>query len=101
MGKRIMSTYEREMKNPKFKKQFQREYKEFILSELLCAMMKEDDMSVRKLAKAVNLSPSIIQKLRSGEQKDMKVTNFVNIAKEFGYTLVLEKGENRIRLGGR
>jgi DNA-binding Xre family transcriptional regulator len=88
------------MQDPAFKEQFEKEYKEFALSELLLAMMEEDDMSVRKLAKAVGISPSVIQKLRSGEQQDLKLTNFVNIAKEFGYTLVLEKGENRIRLGG-
>ena len=100
MARKTMSTYEREMQDPSFKAQFEKEYKEFALSELLLAMMEEDDMSVRGLAKAVGISPSVIQKLRSGEQQDLKLTNFVNIAKEFGYTLVLEKGESRIRLGG-
>lgn len=99
MSKKVMSTYEREMQDPEFKESYKKEYKEFLLSELLCAMMEEDDVSVRKLAKAVNLSPSVIQKLRSGEQKDIKFTNFINIAKEFGYTLILEKGDERICLG--
>ena len=57
MAGKTMSTYEREMKDPSFKEQFEKEYKEFALSELLLAMMEEDDMSVRGLAKAVGISP--------------------------------------------
>lgn len=98
MAKKTMSTYEREMKSPAFKKQFQKEYEAFVLSEIICAMMEEDETSVRKLAKAVNISPSVIQKICSGEQTDLRMTNFLNIAKEFGYTVVLEKGDSRIAL---
>lgn len=101
MSKKPMSTFDRKMQDPAFKEKFDKEYKEFLLSELLLALMEEDDISVRKLAKAVNLSPTVIQKLRSGEQKDLKVSNFMNIAKEFGYTVILEKGENRISLSGQ
>ncbi|MBN4075268.1 MAG: hypothetical protein COA71_03760 [SAR86 cluster bacterium] len=98
MSKQPQSTFEKELKDLSFKKEFDREYKEFVLSELLCAMMAEDKVSVRKLAKAVKLSPTIIQKLRSGEQTDMKISNFANIVREFGYSLVLEKGKNRVYL---
>lgn len=92
------STFEREMQNAEFKKQYEKGYKEFLLSELLCALMEKDDISVRKLAKAANLSPSVIQKIRTGEQKDIKIGNFITIAKQFGYELVLEKGKQRIPL---
>jgi DNA-binding Xre family transcriptional regulator len=98
MSKKPMSTYDREMQDPEFKAAYEKEFKEFALSELLLAMMEEDDVSVRKLARAVNVSPSVIQKLRSGKQKDIKLTNFMSIAKEFGYILVLEKGDSRICL---
>lgn len=98
MSKKPMSTYDRMMQDPEFKKIYEKEIKEFAFSELLLAMMEEDNISVRKLAKMAGISPSVIQKLRSGEQKDLKVSNFINIAKEFGYTVVLEKGENRISL---
>lgn len=57
MAGKTMSTYEREMQDPSFKEQFEKEYKEFALSELILAMMEEDDMSVRGLAKAVGISP--------------------------------------------
>lgn len=47
MAKKTMSTYEREMKSPAFKKKFEKEYEAFVLSELLCTLMEEDKTSVR------------------------------------------------------
>ena len=75
MTKRALSTFEREMKHSRFKKAFEKSYKELLLSELLIAMMEEDEKSVRGLAKEVGLSPTIIQKLRLGRQTDIKVYN--------------------------
>lgn len=88
------------MKSATFKVAFNEPYKELALSELLLALMEdEDDISVRKLAKAAGLSATSIQKMRSGEQKDTKVSNFLRIAREFGYSVVLEKEGKRILLG--
>lgn len=96
MSKKQMSTLDRELQNPEFREVFEKEYKEFAFSELLLAMMEEDEVSVRELAKMAGISPSVVQKLRTGEQKDLKMSNFMNIAKQFGYTVILEKGDNRI-----
>ncbi len=97
--KKTMSTLDREMQDSEFKEAFNKEYKEFALSELLLALMAEDDdMSVRKLAKAAGISPSVIQRIRSGKQQEIKVGNFISIIEEFGYNLVLEKGSKRIQL---
>ena len=93
------STFEKEMLNPGFKAQFDQEYHEFVLSELLLALMEDDKVSVRQLAKAANMSPTAIQKMRSGEQKYVKIKNFIRIASQCGYNLILEKGKTRIRLG--
>lgn len=101
MKNKPISTFDREMQNPELKEQFEKEYREFVLSELLIALMEEDNVSVRKLAKAAGLSPSLIQRMRSGEQKDVKVSNFISIAKELGYQLVLEKGKTRIPLNAQ
>lgn len=98
MNNKVQSTYEREVQDQDFNKEFELEYDDFVLSELLCALMEEDGMSVRKLARAVKLSPTVIQKLRSGQQKDMKISNFVNVVREFGYRLVLEKEGKRVYL---
>jgi DNA-binding Xre family transcriptional regulator len=98
MKKKILSTFEREMQDPAFRKEFDKEYQEFLLSELIASMMEEDQKSVRKLADEVNLSPTVIQKLRSGKQEDVKLSNFLNIVHACGYSLVLEKGHSRISL---
>jgi DNA-binding Xre family transcriptional regulator len=96
--KKAISTFEREMKNTKFKKAFDKSYKEFLLSELFVAIMDEDEISVRKLAKEVGLSPTIIQKIRSGKQDDLKISNFVCIVNFCGYKVILEKNNERIEI---
>lgn len=60
--------------------------------------MENDDKSIRKLAKEANLSPSVIQDIRTGKQHDIKVSNLIKIGHIFGYELVLEKGDERLTL---
>ena len=87
------------MQDPKRKAAFDLEYKQFALSELMLALMTNDEKSVRKLAKEAGLSPTVIQNIRSGKQKDIKLENFKNIVKACGYNIVLEKGTERIPVG--
>ena len=98
MSKKSISTFEREMKNAKFKKAFDKSYKELLLSELLIAIMENDDKSVRELAKEVGISPTVIQKIRSGKQDDIKVSNFVSIAHACGYKVIIEKQDERFEI---
>jgi len=93
-----LSTFERKMKNPKFKKNFEEGYKKLLFSELMISIMEGDDVSVRSLAKEANISPSVIQNLRSGKQHDIKVSNLIKIAHAFGFEVVLEKGDERLTL---
>lgn len=93
-----LSTYERKMKNPKFKKAYEKGYKELLFSELMISIMDGDDKSVRKLAKEAGISPSVIQDIRSGKQHDIKVSNLIKIAHAFGYEVILEKGKERLTL---
>src|SRR5947209_6423462 len=93
-----MSTYERKMQDPKFRKAHQQGYKELLFSELLISIMEGDDKSVRELAKEAGLSPSVIQDIRSGKQRDIKVSNLIKIANAFGYEVILQKGEDRLAL---
>ena len=96
--KKAVSTFEREMKDARFKKIFDKSYKEFLLSELLIAIMDEDEKSVRNLATEVGLSPTIIQNIRSGKQDDLKISNFVSIAHACGYKVILEKNDERFEI---
>jgi DNA-binding Xre family transcriptional regulator len=91
-----ISTFDKEMQNPAFASAYREEYQEVVLSELLLALMDEDSMSVRQLAKEAGLSPTAIQKIRSGESQDMRLKNFVGVVQALGYNLVLERGDQRI-----
>ena len=86
------------MRKPGFKAEVAREYKELILSELILALMAEDKKSVRQLARELGVSKTVIQNLRSGEQNDMKLSNFVKLTHAYGFELVLEKKGQRIAL---
>lgn len=50
-----LSTYDRQMKDRKFKKAYDENYKELLFSELIISIMEEDNKSVRKLAAEVSL----------------------------------------------
>jgi hypothetical protein len=93
-----LSTFEKEMQNKAFKKEFEKEYKEFLLSELIITLMEGDEKSVRKLAKEAGISPRLIQNLRSGEQTDMKLKNFMKVSRACGYHVILEKDGNRVEI---
>ncbi len=93
-----MSTFERKMKDKKFKEAYEKRYKEFLFSELLIAIMEDDNISVRELAKEADISPSVIQNIRSGKQKDIKVSNLIKIAHIFGYDVLLQKGNETFAL---
>jgi mRNA-degrading endonuclease RelE of RelBE toxin-antitoxin system len=98
MTKRLLSTFEREMQDITFREEFEKEYNELLLSETILAMMNDAHKSVRKLATETDLSPTVIQNIRSGMQEDIKLSNFINISHACGYRLILEKDDNRITL---
>jgi DNA-binding Xre family transcriptional regulator len=96
MAKKIETTFDRWMENPEVKQSFDEGYKAFVLSELITALMERDHKTVRGLAKEIGLSKTVIQNLRSGQQKDMKLTNFLKLVEQCGYHVVLENEANRI-----
>ena len=52
---------------------------------MLIAIMQEDDTTVRKLAKEADVSPTIIQGIRSGTRKHVSMQSFFKILKGLGY----------------
>lgn len=82
---------------PKQREKYDQEYQEFALSELLLAIMDQDTQSVRKLAKLAGVSPTIIQSMRSGEEKDYSLTVFFKVLQGLGYkkfTVTTQQGKN-------
>ncbi|MCF7800059.1 helix-turn-helix transcriptional regulator [Candidatus Babeliales bacterium] len=90
-AKTNLSTYERLTQDPKRKAKIEREYKDLLLSELLIALMEEDRVSVKKLALAAGISPSIIQDIRSGKKENITLKTFSSIAGALGYGIELKK----------
>jgi len=95
-SKKFTSTYERLIhEDPAFEKDLNKRYKEFILSELLLAIMQEDHVSIRKLAKEAGVSPSLIQDLRTGKKDNLTLRSFSNIADALGYDILLKKRQKK------
>ncbi|MFC2049061.1 helix-turn-helix domain-containing protein [Chlamydiota bacterium] len=100
MAKKTKSktTVEKFLENPRQKKIFEEEHKDFLLSELVLALMAEDHVSVRKLAKAAGVSPTVIQALRSGKKENLTLSTVASIAQALGYSAFLtlkKKGEKQ------
>ncbi len=73
------------------KKKYDAGYREFLLSELLLAIMKDDAVSVRELAKSAGISSAIIQGVRSGEKQNITTQSFFRILQALGCSLVVKK----------
>jgi hypothetical protein len=93
---KTLSTYERQMQDPEFRKLFEKGYKEHILEELMLAIAEGDERSVRAFAKEVGMHPNAIQNLRSGKTNDIKLKSFLKIINAYGFSLQLVKGKTHI-----
>jgi transcriptional antiterminator len=96
--RKTTSTVERWMQKPGFRAAVHKEAKQLVLSELVLAIMAKDKKSIRELAKELGVSKTVIQNVRSGQQTDMKLSNFVKLTHAYGYHLTLEKEGERINL---
>ncbi len=100
-NKKIKSTFEEFMtsKTPTEKKEYKDGYRDFILSEMILAAMQEDDISVRKLAKIANVSPTIVQNMKSGIQTSFNTSSLFKILQGLGYDVLLERNGTITSLG--
>ncbi len=95
--KKTKSTYDVFIEDHEQKVLLDAEYKELLLSELLCAAMKEDHLSVRKLAALAGVSPTIIQDIRTGHKKNFTLETISRILDSIGYEIIFAPKEGRIR----
>jgi DNA-binding Xre family transcriptional regulator len=89
MKKKTKSTYEKFIENKKQKRLLDREYRDLLISELLLAAMEEDHISVRKLAAEAEVSPTIIQNLKSGKKTNITIGTLSRILDVIGYQIIL------------
>ena len=57
--------------------------------------MTEKNISIRELAKQANVSPTVIQKLRSKDAEKVTLTTFTSVLRCLGYQIKLEKSTSR------
>lgn len=89
MKKTVKSTYDEFIEDKKQKQLLDKEYRELLISELLLAAMEEDHISVRKLAAEADVSPTIIQSLRSGKKTNITLDTLSRILDVVGYQIIL------------
>jgi DNA-binding phage protein len=90
--KKMETTFDKFINNvPKEKELFCQEYDEFLLSELVLAKMKEENISIRTLAKKAGVSPTVIQKMRSKGAEKVSYKTFSNVLNSLGYRINIEK----------
>jgi transcriptional regulator with XRE-family HTH domain len=101
MKKKIKSTYEEFIEDDQQKAFLDMEYKELLISELLIAAMEQDHISVRKLAMAAGVSPTIIQGLKSGSKTNITIDTLSKILDVIGYQITFipkYKFRNQLKL---
>lgn len=86
----IKSSYEELIEDPKQKELLEKEYKELLISELIIAVIKRDELSVRRLAKDAGVSPTIIQELKSGRRTNITLNTFNKVLNALGYQISFE-----------
>ena len=99
--KKERSTYDEFVDSITFKqkKEFEEEYNELLISEMLIAVMEQDGISVRELAKEAGVSPTIIQGIRSGTRENITFKSILKILSALGYKLKAEKEDGAISIG--
>jgi transcriptional regulator with XRE-family HTH domain len=101
MKKKAKSTYEEFIEDDKQKAFLDMEYKELLISELLIAAMEQDHISVRKLALAAGVSPTIVQGLKSGSKTNITIDTLSKILDVIGYQINFipkNKSEKQLKL---
>ena len=87
-----MTTFEKFFaENPEQKEIYEKEYSDFLLSEFMLEQMEAQHLSVRELAKKADVSPTVIQKLRSKGSQKVNLTTFTSVLRSLGYQIKLEK----------
>ena len=92
------STFEYFMRDPEQKKIFEKEYSQFLFSELLLEAMNEEHISVRELSKKSGVSTSIIQSMRSMKPTNITIKTMASLLKPLGYQLAAMKNGKTIEL---
>lgn len=92
------STFDKMMEDPKQKEAFDKEYANFLLSELLLEAMAQEKISVRKLSSLSGISTSVIQNLRAMQLVNVTLKTLTALLAPLGYELTARKGKKVVKL---
>lgn len=70
MTKKVKSRHDEfiESLTPKQKEEYDKEFKELVISEMILAAKENDQVAVKKLAKMAGLTPAMAQKICRGSK---------------------------------
>ncbi|MDR1453990.1 MAG: helix-turn-helix transcriptional regulator [Candidatus Margulisbacteria bacterium] len=71
--------------NPQERELFDREYRNFVLSEFVLEKMEQKNLSVRAMAKKSGVSPTVIQKIRGKNAENINYKTFSSVLYTLGY----------------
>ena len=92
------STVDRFLSNSEEKEKFEKEYMQFLFSELILEAMEEESISVRELSKKAGVSTSVIHHLRTLKPINITMKTLISLLKALGYQLVATKGRTTVKL---
>ncbi|KPA09328.1 hypothetical protein MHK_010463 [Candidatus Magnetomorum sp. HK-1] len=98
MKSKNKSTFDRFMSDSEERKKFDKEYMQFLFSELILEAMEEERISVRELSKKSGVSTSIIHHLRAMKPINITIKTLTSLLKPLGYQLVATKGGTTVKL---
>ena len=98
MKNKKKSTFDRVMSDSEQKKKFEKEYVQFLFSELLLEAMDEEHISVRALSKESGVSTSVIQNMRSMKPTNITIKTMASLLKPLGYQLAATKERKTVKL---
>lgn len=98
MKNETKSTFNKMMEDPSQKEKFEKEYSQFLISELLLEAMEENQISVRALSKQSGVSTSTIQNMRAMKPSNITMRTVAALLFTLGYKLEAKKGEKIISL---
>ncbi|MCG6195669.1 helix-turn-helix domain-containing protein [Leptospira sp. FAT2] len=90
------STFDRIMQDPQRRKSFEKKYNEFYLSEMISELMEQEHISVRELAEKTNLSPTVIQDIKSGKRDNPTFNSLISVIEALGAEIVFKKGKKEL-----
>jgi transcriptional regulator with XRE-family HTH domain len=64
--------------------------KKLTLNELVSDIMEEDGISVRKMAKKADVSPRIIQEIRSKKKTNINLSTFFKLMEASGMKIIIK-----------